>query len=76
MKSMTDLNLEGKVIQIHPGDSVSKWGIINHVTKEGIMVKVLKVDKGSWSDDGWEVGSVQFLNWSKLKFKICDGASL
>tara|TARA_R100000388_G_C7123652_1_gene102131 strand:+ start:219 stop:461 length:243 start_codon:yes stop_codon:yes gene_type:complete len=73
MKSMTDLNLEGKLIQIYPGDSVQKFGEVLHVTKEGIMVKVTKVDQGGWStSDGWEVGSIQFLNWTRLKFKICD----
>ena len=73
MKSMADLNLEGKLIQIYPGDSVQKFCEVLHVTKEGIMVKVTKVDRGSWSSsDGWEVGSVQFLNWTRLKFKICD----
>ena len=73
MKSMTDLNLEGKHIQIHPGDSVKKWGEILHVTKEGIMVKVTKVNKGGWSSaGGWEVGAIQFLNWTKLNFKICN----
>ena len=73
MKHMADLNLEGALIKIYPGDSVQKWGNILHVTKEGIMVKVVKVDQGSWtSSDGWQVGDVQFLSWEKLKFKICD----
>ena len=73
MKHMADLNLEGALIKIHPSDSVQKWGNILHVTKEGIMVKVVKVDQGSWtSSDGWQVGDVQFLSWEKLKFKICD----
>ena len=73
MKHMADLNLEGALIKIYPGDSVQKWGNILHVTKEGIVVKVVKVDRGSWaSSDGWQVGDVQFLSWEKLKFKICD----
>ena len=73
MKSMADLNLEGKLIQIYPGDSVQKFGEILNITKEGIIVKVTKVDQGGWStSDGWEVGSIQFLNWTRLKFKICN----
>ena len=73
MKSMIDLNLEGKYIKIFPGDSVKKWGEILHVTKEGIMVKVTHVDKGSWSSyDGWKVGVTRFVNWHKLSFQICD----
>ena len=72
MKSMTDLNLEGQLIQISPGDSVQKWGHILHVTKEGIMIRVTDVNKGSWaSAGGWEEGSVRFLSWNKLDFKIC-----
>jgi len=73
MEHMSDLNLEGKLIQIYPGDSVQKWGNILHVTKEGIMVKVVKVNKGGWSSaDGWKAGDVHFLSWTSLKFKICD----
>ena len=73
MKSMTDLTLEGKTIKIFPGDSVQKWGRILHVTREGIMVKVTKVDKGSWcSDDGWKVGTKRFVSWKKLSFQIED----
>lgn len=73
MKHMADLNLEGQLIQIYPGDSVQKWGKILQVTKEGIMIEVVKVDKGGWaSSDGWQVGDVHFLSWTKLKFKICN----
>ena len=73
MKSMSDLNLEGKLIQIHPGDSIKKWGTILHVTNEGIVIKVVKVNKGTWSSsDGWHEGDVHFLSWERLKFKICE----
>ena len=73
MKHMADLDLEGTLIQIYPGDSVKKWGKILHVTAEGVMIKVTKVEKGSWSSaDGWEAGTVQFLSWGKLSFKICE----
>ena len=73
MEHMSDLNLKGQLIQIYPGDSVKKWGKILHVTKEGIMLKAVKVDRGSWaSADGWTEGDVYFLSWTKLKFKICD----
>ena len=73
MKSMTDLNLEGKYIQIFPSDSIQKWGNILHVTKEGIMVKVTKVNRGGWSSTGgWEVGVVRFISWTKLSFQIVE----
>ena len=73
MKSMQDLELEGKYIRIFPGDSVRKWGLIQDVTTEGIMVTITFVDRGSWSSsDGWIVGTRRFLNWGKLDFYICD----
>ena len=73
MKSMQDLALEGKYIRLFPGDSVKKWGLIQDVTTEGIMVTITYVDKGSWSSDGgYIVGTRRFLNWNKLNFYICD----
>ena len=47
MKHMAELDLEGTLIQIYPGDSVGKWGKILHVTAEGIMVKVTKVTRAA-----------------------------
>lgn len=73
MKSMTDLELVGKYVRIFPGDSVGKWGLIQACTKEGIMVTVTFVDKGSWSSSGgWIIGTRRFLSWNKLDFYICD----
>ena len=74
MKSMQDLDLEGKYIRIYPGDSVEKWGLIQDVTTEGIMVTITFVNKGSWSSsEGWIVGTRRFLNWSSgFSFYICD----
>ena len=72
MKRMSDLNLEGKTIQIFPNDSISKWGTILHVTVEGIVVLVTKVDTECSFESSWEMGQVRFLNWEKLSFVICD----
>ena len=71
MKSMLDLKLEGKYVKVFPGDSVKKWGVILHSTKEGLVIKATRCNQGSWSsNDGWNVGSMQFLPWGKIKFEM------
>jgi len=68
MKSMLNLDLEGRQIKLYPGDSVSKWGEITHATTEGILVLILKVNKGSWSNASYEEGKEYFIPWNKLSF--------
>ena len=68
MKSMLNLELEGRQIKLYPGDSVSKWGKITHATVEGVLILILKVKKGSWSDSKYEVGKEYFIPWNNLSF--------
>ena len=68
MKSMLDLDLEGRQIKLYPGDSVSKWGEITHATTQGVLVLILMVKKGSWSDSSYEEGQEYFIPWNKLSF--------
>ena len=68
MKSMLSLDLEGRQIKLYPGDSVKKWGEITHATTEGVLVLILKVNKGSWSDSSYEEGKEYFVPWNKLSF--------
>ena len=70
MKSMLDLDLEGRQIKLYPGDSVKKWGEITHATTEGVLVIILKVNKGSWSDSTYEVGTEHFIPWNNLSFRF------
>ena len=37
MKSMLNLDLEGRQIKLYPGDTVSKWGEITHATTQGVF---------------------------------------
>ena len=60
-------------IRLFPGDSVKKWGCVQEVFTEGILVLITKVDQGSWcSNDGYIEGTVRFLPWNKLDFYKCD----
>tara|TARA_B100000674_G_scaffold317341_1_gene264071 strand:+ start:3204 stop:3440 length:237 start_codon:yes stop_codon:yes gene_type:complete len=70
MKSMLDLDLEGRQIKLYPGDSVKKWGEIIHATTEGVIVRILKVNKGSWSESSYEVGTEHFIPWNNLSFRF------
>lgn len=77
MKSMTDLDFEGRIIQLYPTDTVSKWGRILHVTEEGIVVKITEVSMvgGSVVHGGAQIarGDIQFYNWTKLTFRLENG---
>ena len=74
-KTMSDLNLEGKHIRIFPGDSVVKYGQVDHVTAEGLLVTVTYVDRGSWaSSGGWYLGTQRFLSYQKLDFYLCEAS--
>jgi len=68
MKSMLNLELEGRQIKLYPGDSVEKWGEITHATVEGVLVLILKVKKGSWSNSKYKVGTEYFIPWNNLSF--------
>ena len=68
MKSMLSLDLEGRQIKLYPGDSVKKWGEITHATRQGVLIVILKVKKGSWSDSSYEEGKEYFIPWNNLSF--------
>ena len=71
MKSMVNLDLEGRHIKLYPGDSIKKWGVITFSSTEGLLIKITKVNQGSWaSSDGYKVGTEHFLPWNKLTFRF------
>ena len=71
IKSMTEQELD--FIRLFPGDSVKKWGCVQKITTEGLLVLITKVDQGSWAGDGGYIeGTVRFLPWNKLDFYKCD----
>ena len=71
IKSMAEHELD--FIRLFPGDSVKKWGCVQKITTEGLLVLITKVDQGSWAGDGGYIeGTVRFLPWNKLDFYKCD----
>jgi len=63
MKKLTTLT--GTEVQIYPGDSDSKYGIIEEVSNLGILFKITKS-----RDKSYTVGSLHFIGvGSKLSFK-------
>ena len=50
IKSMAEQELG--YIRLFPGDSVKKWGCVQEVLTEGILVLITKVDQGSWAGAG------------------------
>ena len=71
IKSMAEQELD--FIRLFPGDSVKKWGCVQKITTEGLLVLITKVDQGSWAGDGGYIeGTVRFLPWNKLDFYKCD----
>ena len=61
-------NLVGKTVQIYPGDSNAKFGIIEEITDAGVLFKITKAD--GRAKDQYTVGSLHFIAWSaRLSFK-------
>lgn len=60
-------SLIGKKVQLYPGDTYSRWGIITEVDDVGFLIKITKADTRS----NYEIGSTYFMAHSKqvvLKF--------
>jgi hypothetical protein len=55
----------GKTIQLYPGDSVSKYGVIEDLDDLGWTVKITRVGKSSYHADDFEVGETYFISHSK-----------
>ena len=65
-------NYVGRTVQLYPGDSVSKWGVIENVDDLGFTIRVTKVAKSNY-DCGFDTGATYFINHSKnLIFKFID----
>ena len=63
-------NLVGKEVQIYPGDSHRKTGIIVSVSPLGWLFKITSY---SGSDKSYEVGKLHFIGvGSCLSFKVLD----
>ena len=59
-------DLIGKKIQLYPGDTYSKYGIIKKWTEHGIVIKITESDASAY-----KVNSEYYISHSKsLIFKI------
>jgi|TARA_R110001583_G_scaffold16234_4_gene66110 hypothetical protein len=67
MKSMLDLDYEGRHIQLWPGDSVDKWAKIEHITEQGMIIEFTEI-KANGYNQHYNVGDVMFWPWNSLKF--------
>lgn len=65
-------NYVGRKIQLYPGDSVSKLGVIEDVDDFGFTIKITDVSKANFSH-GWCKSETYFINHSsKITFKFMD----
>ena len=70
MKSMLDLELEGKYIKLFPGDSIATYGLIQHATKQGIVVTITSLGPTRGYSTHYETGQRHFIPWGKLTFQF------
>lgn len=62
----------GRKIQLFPGDSVSKWGIIEDVDDLGFTIRITKVARANYIQ-GYSECETYFINHgSNIIFKFMD----
>mgnify|MGYP003294253172 CR=1 FL=1 len=54
-------DLIGKVVQIYPGDTYSKWGRILEINDQGVLFEITKAD---YNAPSYKVGSIRFISYS------------
>lgn len=54
-------DLVGKEVQIYPGDTYKKWGIVLEVNDNGILFEITKADDNALS---YQKGSIRFISYS------------
>ena len=67
MKSMLDLDYEGRGIKLWPGNTVEKWSKIEHVTEQGMVIEFTEVRAHGYQQH-YHPGDVMFLPWDECKF--------
>ena len=72
LKVMKEMFL-GKVVQIYPGDTYSKWGKVIDINDKGVLFDVVKVQREC---DGWCKG-MRFITWNnRLSFRLLDKSEI
>lgn len=55
-----------KEVQIYPGDSYSKWGIVRDINNAGVVFEITKSEAYQYT-----VGKLYFISWAaNLCFKL------
>jgi hypothetical protein len=54
-------DLVGKEVQIYPGDTYKKWGIVLEVNDNGMLFRITKAEGGAPS---YSPGSIRFISYS------------
>ena len=54
-------DLVGKEVQIYPGDTYKKWGIVLEVNDHGILFEITRVNKG---ETAYKPRSIRFIAYS------------
>lgn len=63
----------GKTVQLYPGDSVSKYGVIENLDDLGWTIRITRVGKSQHSYNDFEVGETYFISHSKsLTFRFIE----
>ena len=72
-KSYMEKEFLNKEVQIYPGDTNHKYGIVKDINDAGIVFEITKYfrpGQGSVGDSQYEVGKLIFISFSsKLTFK-------
>lgn len=67
IKCMQDL--VGKEVQIYPGDTYKKWGIVLEVNDNGMLFEITRAEDGAPS---YQKGSIRFISYSaNLNISYC-----
>lgn len=54
-------DLVGKEVQIYPGDTYKKWGIVLEVNDNGVLFEITRADDNAFS---YQKGSIRFIAYS------------
>ena len=65
MRSVLDLNYEGRHIKLWPDNSVEKWAKICHIREQGIVIEFTKIKDNGYHSH-YKVGDTMFLDWTSV----------
>lgn len=61
-----------KEVQIYPGDTYSKFGIVRDINENGVVFEITRAERGA---SQYKVGNIYFIAYSNnLTFKLTNEA--